>query len=143
LVTLFDVIEHVPAPIDFVKAVAQRSRLIGLHIPLDDSWNAAARDLFRSKVKDPGHLIFVDVAGALNVVALSGLRVLDYDYTFGFEAPSGRATRLARVAAPLRSTLARLNPWLMSKTLGGASLMVVALTPRGALDQVSERRSKP
>lgn len=132
LVTLFDVIEHIPDPLGYLKQAAQRCRVMAFHIPLDDSLNSASRNLFRAKLQSPGHLIFLDAAGALNLLALAGLRVVDYDYTFAFEAPSGRATLLNKLAYPLRWGLAQLSPWLLSKLLGGASLLVIALTPRGA-----------
>jgi SAM-dependent methyltransferase len=131
LVTLFDVIEHVLDPIGFIKQVARRCRIIGFHIPLDDSVNAAMRDLFRSKVKDPGHLIFMDGVSALNLLAMAGVRVVDYQYTMAFGAPSGRASWFARLITPARIVAASLSPWFLSKTFGGVSLMVVALTANG------------
>lgn len=140
LVTLFDVIEHVPEPSEFLKRIARRCRIVGLHIPLDDSVNTAFRDLFRHKVKDPGHITFMDGVTALNLLAGAGLRVLDYQYTMAFEAPSGRSSLASKAAIPLRRVLARISPWLLSKTLGGASLMVIALTADGVrYDQ--ERRT--
>lgn len=131
LVTLFDVVEHVPDPIEFIRSVASRCSILGLHVPLDNSLNAAWRDLFRAKVADPGHLMFLDSAAALNLLAFAGLRVVDYTYTLGFQAPSGRATAAARLVNPLRALIAKASPWLLSKTLGGVSLMVIALTPSG------------
>lgn len=131
LVTLFDVLEHVPDTIEFLKATAERCSIIGLHIPLDNNMNAAMRDMFRAKLNNPGHLLFLDVASALNLLTLAGLRVVDYRYTFAFQAPSGRKTLLAKAVYPLRSFLAKFSPWLCGKTIGGTSLMVIALTPRG------------
>lgn len=130
LVTLFDVFEHTPDPAGFIRRVAETCDVIGFHIPLDHSLNVALRDLFRAKLRHPGHLIFLDAAGALNLLAFAGLRVLDYRYTFAFLAPSGRATRASRLLLPIRRLLARLSPWLLAKTLGGASLLAIALTPR-------------
>jgi SAM-dependent methyltransferase len=129
LVTLFDVFEHIPDPISFIKQVAERSKIIGLHIPLDNSLNVAMRDMFRSKLKNPGHLIFLDSVSALNLLAFSGLTVIAYEYTFNFLAPSGRNGTIAKLALPIRALLARVSPWLLSKTIGGASLLVIALTP--------------
>jgi len=131
LVTLFDVIEHVPEPTEFLRRISRRCRIVGLHIPLDDSLNAGMRDLFRGKVKNPGHITFMDGVSALNLLASAGLRVLDYQYTMSFDAPSGQASLAARVLVPLRRMLGGISPWLLSKTLGGASLMVIALTPDG------------
>lgn len=139
LVTLFDVVEHVPEPSKFLKRVARRCRILGLHIPLDDSLNANFRDLFRAKVKDPGHLTFMDGVSALNLLAGAGLRVLDYEYTMAFDAPSGQSSIRARIAVPLRRMLARISPWFLSKTLGGASLMVIALTADGVRDGIGGR----
>jgi SAM-dependent methyltransferase len=133
LVTLFDVVEHVPDPVGFLRQVAQRARFVGLHIPLDDSVNRGARDLHRAALKDPGHLIALDTVSALNLLAFAGLRVVDYEYVFGFHAPSGSTTVLSKCVYPLRAALAALSPWLLAKTLGGVSLMVLCRTaPRGA-----------
>lgn len=129
VVTLFDVFEHVPDPICFLKKIAARSRVVAMHIPLDDTWNYALRNRFRKKLAHPGHLIFLNTASALNLLAYAGLRVIDYQYTFGFMAPSGHKTLLQKIAFPLRLLLAKISPWFLSRTLGGASLMVIAMTP--------------
>lgn len=131
LVTLFDVFEHIPDPIEFLKLVSQRCRIVALHIPLDDSLNNAIRNRFRSKLKNPGHLIFMDSIFALNLLALAGLRVMDYEYTVGFLAPSGHSSTLSKVAIPFRYLLLKISPWLLSKTIGGVSLVVIAATPSG------------
>lgn len=137
MVTLFDVFEHVPDPIEFIKKVALRCKLIGFHIPLDDAWSFAFRNRYRRSLRTPGHLLFLDTAAALNLLALAGLRVVDYEYTFAFRAPSGHSTWRAKLAYPVRAMLAKLSPWLLSKTLGGASLMVIALTPAGLRAQAA------
>jgi len=134
VVTLFDVFEHVPDPICFLKKIAGRSRVVAMHIPLDDTWNYALRNRFRKKLTDPGHLIFLNTASALNLLAYAGLRVVDYQYTFSFMAPSGHKTLLQKIIFPLRYLLARISPWVLSRILGGASLMVLAMTP-GALEE--------
>jgi SAM-dependent methyltransferase len=131
VVTLFDVLEHVPDTIQFIKGVSQRCKIVGLHIPLDYSLNAAMRNLFRSELQDPGHVVFLDVVAALNLLAFSGLRVVDYEYSFGFSAPSGHSTIISKAAFPLRYLLAKISPWLLSRTLGGVSLSVIAVTPHG------------
>lgn len=134
LVTLFDVFEHIPDPIGFLRLVSERCGVMGLHIPLDNSLNLAMRNQFRSKLQSPGHLIFMDAVFALNILAMAGFRVVEYKYTFGFRAPSGRRTALQKFTLPVRYLLAQVSPWLVSKTLGGVSLMVLAITPRGIED---------
>jgi SAM-dependent methyltransferase len=129
--TLFDVFEHVTDTIEFLRSVSERCKVACFHIPLDYSLNQAIRNGFKSKLEKLGHLIFLDAVSALNLLALSGLRVVDYQYTFGFLAPSGHLSTLSKLALPFRYLLARISPWLLSKTLGGANLMVIAITPKG------------
>lgn len=131
LVTMFDVLEHVLQPIEFVRAVAEHCHYVGLHVPLDDSLVNGLLDRYRSRLDYPGHLLYLNPASALNLITHSGLRVVDYSYTFGFEAPSGSLTRRQRVIKPLRSAVARRSPWIASRVLGGVSLMVIAATSRG------------
>jgi SAM-dependent methyltransferase len=128
LVTLFDVVEHVPDPITFLKKVARHTSLICLNIPLDASLDLSVRNLWRGNLRDPGHLIILDPPGALNLLAFAGLRVIDYRYTPSFQSCSGHKTPLAKMAYPFRWILYSLSPWLVAKTVGGVSLMVVAQT---------------
>jgi len=131
LVTLFDVVEHVPDPIDFIKQVSRQAGVIVFHIPLDNSLQIKLRDKYKKLLINPAHLTFLDTPMALNLLSFSGLRVLSYDYTFGFYAPSGHSNLTAKIFFPLRAALSFMSPYLLSKTLGGCSLMVVALTPIG------------
>jgi len=126
LVTVFDVAEHVPDPAHFLARIGERARLVAVHLPLEDHLNWNLRGRHRTRLVDPGHLLVLDFAAAINVVTSSGLKVLDYAYTPGFEAPSGRSSRTAKLLAPARRFAARTSPWLVSKTLGGMSLMVLA-----------------
>jgi hypothetical protein len=117
--------------IGFIKKIAQRSKLIGFHIPLDNSLNNAIRNKFNAKLKNPGHLIFMDCASALNILAFSGLRVVNYKFTFEIITTSGRRTLFQKIVFPFRYLLANISPWLLSKTLGGANLIVLAVTEKG------------
>lgn len=128
LAILFDVIEHVCDPILFLKEVAVRTKIIALHIPLDDSIMGWLRNLPHASLNHPGHLVMLDAASALNLVTCSGLRIVDYRFTPVYEAPSGRSTRLQRFLYPIRKVLFSLSPYILQKTLGGTSLMVIAET---------------
>ncbi|MFN8531828.1 MAG: class I SAM-dependent methyltransferase [Anaerolineae bacterium] len=131
LVVLFDVIEHVPDPISFLKSVASRSKLVGLHIPLDDSWFGWMRNLPHRNLSHPGHLVVLDTASSLNLLTFAGLRIQDFTITPVFRAPSGSATKSQKLLNPLRRLLYRISPYLVQKLLGGVSLMVIAQTPLG------------
>jgi Methyltransferase domain len=131
LVTLFDVLEHVLRPVEFVRAIAERCKYIGLHIPLDDSIANGIFNRFGSRLNYPGHLIYLNPASALSLMAHCGLRVVDYEYTHGFQAPSGSLTRKQRAIKPFRAVVAMANPWVASRLVGGVSLMVLCATERG------------
>lgn len=131
LAVLFDVVEHVPSPMDFLRDVAKTSRIIALHIPLDDSLFSWMRNLQRTKLSHPGHLITLDVASAINLLTFSSLRIIDFSYSPVFRAPSGGQTLSQRLMNPLREILFRSSPYLTQKILGGVSLNVLAWTPDG------------
>lgn len=131
LVTLFDVFEHVPDPVGFLRNVASRCHFIGMHIPLDDSIGNGLFNRFRSLMDDPGHIMYLDTASAFTLVAMSGILTQDYRYTIVHRYPCGRATRGQKLALPIRAALAFISPWLAAKTVGGVSLVVLGVTPRG------------
>lgn len=131
LATLFDVIEHVPDPVGFLRQTAAKSSVVALHIPLDNSWVNCFFDRFRNRLRYPGHLLLLDTANAINLLSMSGVLAVDYVYTHGYDAPSGGMTRVQRMFRPIRRMIARISPWLASRTIGGVSLMIIGITPRG------------
>lgn len=131
MAVLFDVIEHIPDPIGFLRLVGQQTRFIALHIPLDDTIVSGIRNLYRQNIQHPGHIIALDTTAALNLLAFSGLRIIDFTYSPAFRAPSNAETPLQRIANPMRSILYRLSPFVLQKILGGVSLTVLAISPLG------------
>ncbi len=71
-------------------------------------------------------MIFLDIALALNLLVLAGLKVLSYKYTLAFKSASEHISFLSKILYPFRSILAKFSPWLLSKTFGGVSLLVFA-----------------
>jgi SAM-dependent methyltransferase len=126
LILLLDVFEHVIKPIEFISNVAGKGKLIAFHIPLDNSIFSSFRNLYIKKINRPGHLIFMDAPFALNILCLSGIEVITYKYTY-YNSPD--STVLQKIMSPLRKLMFQLNPWLLSKTLGGPSLMVLGRIP--------------
>lgn len=126
LITLTDVFEHVPDPVNFIKNVSKKGKIIAFHIPLDDCLSVNLRNLQRQKIQNPGHLIFLNVNSALNMITMAGLQILDYDFSKEtIKAPSNNETLLQKLFTPVKRLMVALNPWLYSKIFG-FSLVVVA-----------------
>lgn len=126
LITLNDVFEHVANPILFLAEVGKRSKYIVMHIPLEDCLSVNIRNLQERKIKNPGHLIFLNINSAINLITFSGLKILDYEYSVdSINAPSNNKTILQKIAYPVKAILLKLNPYLFSKIFG-ISLIVLA-----------------
>lgn len=126
LVTLADVIEHVASPQDFVRRVAERTRYVILHIPLDDRLSVLMTNQFNFRLQTVGHVSFWSPASALTLLTAAGLLPLWCGFTPGFLAPSGRERWIQRLALPVRWLAWMSNPGLMAATVGGVSLAVLA-----------------
>jgi len=126
LVTLNDVFEHVPNTIDFLKEVGKRAEYVVMHIPLEDCLLVNLRALQNKKIVSPGHLLFLDINSALNLITYSGLKIEIFQYSkTSLSAPSNNRTILQKIAKPFKWVIMNVNPYLYSKIFG-ASLIVVA-----------------
>lgn len=126
LVTLTDVFEHVTDPVNFIAGIAKKARIIAFHIPLDDCLSVNFRNLQRAKIKNPGHLSFLNTNSALNLITQSGLKILDYDYSIEtLSAPSNNETALQKISFPVKLLISKISPWLLAKIFG-FSLVVIA-----------------
>lgn len=132
LMLLMDVIEHVEDPIGLLRGLRFKAERAVLHIPLDLSIQSLLRPgrLLRFR-RELGHLQYFTHATALATVREAGYRVLSACYTAGgVELPAGswkaRAVRQPRRLLPTSVAV---------PTLGGFSLLVVAETGSGPVEQ--------
>jgi SAM-dependent methyltransferase len=131
LVFLFDVFEHVPDPVSFLRKISERTSWLICHIPLDDSFVSGMRNLPLNNLRHPGHLIVLDIPAALNVMSFAGFRTMSYSFSPVFRAPSGKDSLFQKCMYPLREILFRVNPFLLQKLLGGVSLYLLAASSKG------------
>lgn len=126
LVTLNDVFEHVANPISFLTEVGKRARYVVMHIPLEDCLAVNIRNLQKRKIANPGHLVFLNINSAINLITYSGLKIVDYEYSIeSISAPSNNFTILQKIVYPLKFILLKANPYLFSRVFG-ISLIVIA-----------------
>jgi len=126
LVTLNDVFEHIQNPVKFLSHVGERAKHIVMHIPLENCLSVNIRNLQKRKIKNPGHLIFLDINSALNLITFSGLTIVDYEFSKdSLKAPSNNKTILQKMAYPIKTILLNLNPYVYSKIFG-ISIIIIA-----------------
>ena len=123
---LFDVIEHLEDPFAFLRAVRPRAERTMLHIPLDMTVQAVARNLLITSSRAPlGHLHYFQKETALATLADAGYEVLDWCYTPSTFAQPASGLR-ARIIQGLRRVMFRAAPDLTQRLIGGWSLLVLA-----------------
>jgi SAM-dependent methyltransferase len=125
VVLLLDVVEHVEDPFALLRRVRELGDYFVFHFPLDLSTQAILRGRFERTRAELGHLHYFSAETALALVRDCGYRIECWQYLASTLENSGKslASKLANVP---RWFLWRLSPTLMSRTLGGATLLVLA-----------------
>ena len=122
-----DVIEHVEDYIGFLRGIHSLSNYFVFHIPLDIHINALTGGGFARARERVGHLHYFTAETALATLSDAGFHVVDSQFTPAFAAIGMKAAGLkTQVARLLRGLLYAISPNLLSKSLGGCSLLVLA-----------------
>lgn len=126
LVTLIDVFEHVINPSEFLKKISKRTNFIILHIPLEDCMSVNFRTLQKRKINNPGHLLYLNINSAINLITSSNFKIIDFEYsTEAIKAPSNNESILQKIFFPIKFIVFKSNKYLYSKIFGN-SLIVFA-----------------
>lgn len=136
LVLLMDVIEHVPDPNAFIRAVAARTVYIAVHFPLDD--NVLGRMLRRPayRKQSVGHLHYFHAASARRFIESAGLELVNDLYTPAHEQRRARGgpqaappDALFYTASDLLARLLRpIGEPAVARLTGAFSFMALATT---------------
>lgn len=123
---ILDVIEHLEDPFAFLRAMRRRAEHVVLHIPLDMTVQAIARNLLMTSSREPlGHLHYFQKETALATLAETGYEIVDWVYTAStFVQPPENAR--ARIIQALRKAMFRVAPDVTQRLIGGWSLLVLA-----------------
>ncbi len=123
---ILDVIEHLEDPFGFLRSLKSRGGDVVLHIPLDMTVQAVARNLLITHAREPvGHIHYFQKETALATLTDSGYEIVDWFYTPAsfVHPPQGLRERLIR---GLRRAMFRVAPDFTVRWIGGWSLMVLA-----------------
>jgi SAM-dependent methyltransferase len=125
VVLLLDVLEHVEDPFLLLRNVHQFGKRFVFHFPLDLSAQAVLRGRFERLREELGHLHYFSCETARALLDDSGYRIERWRY-LPSTLENGAESFASKVANVPRWGLWRLSPTLMSRTLGGATLLVLA-----------------
>lgn len=123
---LLDVIEHLPDPHAFLKAIRTRADYFVFHIPLDLSSISVVREKpllhVRNKV---GHIHYFTKNLALALIRESGYSIIDWCYTGAAYSVSPKNWKNI-FANILRRLICKFHKDMGVRLLGGETLIVVA-----------------
>lgn len=126
LLLVFDVFEHVPDYLGFLRKCAQKARWKLFHIPLDLHVSSVLRNAFMQDRYTVGHLHYFTADSALAALKDSGHRIVDTAYTNAatdlfFAHPSLKKA----VANVPRRLVSLVDTGLSARLFGGYSLLVL------------------
>jgi SAM-dependent methyltransferase len=127
---LLDVVEHVEDPYSFLRALHRLSDYVVCHLPLELSVQAVLRSRFSRSRRELGHLHYFSAETALDLFDDCGFTVQKWKFLAPVLDRGGKSLKAQAAALP-RRLLSGVSPKLMSRTFGGASMLLVARTADG------------
>lgn len=126
LLLVLDVFEHVEDYIGFLRKIRDKATYKIFHIPLDISVQRVllSKPILKRR-KDLGHIHYFTKELALESLLDTGYEIKDYFYTSSTLDFPAASPMYALGRLPLR-ILAKVNPDIAVRILGGHSLMVLA-----------------
>lgn len=114
LVTLFDVVEHVPSPGVFLKALSRRAKFILLKTPMETSgeWRGSRPPARQGKHHADGHVNFFDPSTYMKLLRDSGFQIVKWRLVRSVASPWAQD-----VLAPESLVLRQRRPLSGLKTL--------------------------
>jgi len=81
LISLFDVIEHIPEPAAFLRAVAPRTKYALLKTPMETTgeWRGSRPPLLQGALHEDGHVNFFDPGPYMRMLEQSGFEIVKWD----------------------------------------------------------------
>jgi SAM-dependent methyltransferase len=126
LILLFDVLEHLGNPWQFLSDLHSRCNLVAIHFPLDLSAMSVIREKPLLNVRHKvGHLHYFTKNLALALLEESGFEVIDARFTHA-SANTPKRSLKTKIFGQLRQLLYKVNNDLGARILGGETLMVLA-----------------